>query len=184
MENDEIDLSNDRPKGLELSSQQIRLLACLKRLSKEKMQFDEWYLGALYVLQNPYNPERFSQAAQTMRELLEKLPREIKELEAIEESKPDFHQLRVKLTEQHELAKKGYSAGWLGNPIDDPLDASLRSLDDYLAANKKYKPNRSAQMETLISHSIKKGSSVFAVGHLSDRNAPNPCYVYSQTHLQ
>jgi hypothetical protein len=156
MENDKIDLSSDRLQSLELSSQQSRLLECLKRLSKERMHFDEWYLGALYVLQNPYNPERFSQAAQTMRELLEKLPRAIKELEAIEELKIDFHQLRAKLTEKHELAKKGYSAGWLGKLIDDPLDASLRSLEDYLAANKQCKPNRSAQMEGLVNYSIKK----------------------------
>lgn len=157
MENEQnVEIVSDRAKGPELSSSQQRLWDCLRSLRMDKLPFDQWYLGALYALENPMNPERFSQAAQTMRELLEKLPKAVKQLVLVEESKVDFTQLRSTLIRKYDQAKSGYPDGWLGKQIDVPLDSSLQSLDEYIKASNKGKPSRSQKVIELVYHSAKK----------------------------
>ena len=46
----------------------------LRSNETEKYPLSQWYLGALYVLDNHYNPDRIAQAAHSLRELIEKLP--------------------------------------------------------------------------------------------------------------
>ena len=58
---------------LKRSSWQQQVWEALKDTEAEKLPLSQWYLGALYALDNPYNPDRVSQAAQSLRELLEKL---------------------------------------------------------------------------------------------------------------
>ena len=61
-------------KRLELTPQQEDVYNLLKNhKDTEKFRFSEWYLGAFYALDNPYNPNRLSQAANSLRELTEKL---------------------------------------------------------------------------------------------------------------
>ena len=57
---------------LVLTSRQRAVLEALKSKETEKYPVSEWYLGALYALDNPYNPDRVSQAAHSLRELLSK----------------------------------------------------------------------------------------------------------------
>ena len=59
---------------LALTLQQRNVLDALKSNETEECPLSEWYLGALYALDNPYNPDRVAQAAHSLRELLEKLP--------------------------------------------------------------------------------------------------------------
>ena len=61
-------------KPLILNPQQRAVLDALKSKETEKYPLSQWYLGALYALDNYYNPDRISQAAQSLRELLEKTP--------------------------------------------------------------------------------------------------------------
>ena len=71
---------NQEPRGpmpLELSPPQRAVLDSLRRRDSDRYRLSQWYLGALYAVNNPYNPDRFSQAAQSLRELLEKLPRAV-----------------------------------------------------------------------------------------------------------
>ena len=66
-------------KPLSLSAMQRQVLDALRSVETEECRLGDWYLGALYALENPYNPDRISQAAQSLRELLEKLPRLVRE---------------------------------------------------------------------------------------------------------
>ncbi len=61
-------------KELEITLRQREIYCRLKNHEVTK-QFcvDEWYLGALHALDNPRNPDRFSQAAHSLRELIMKL---------------------------------------------------------------------------------------------------------------
>ena len=62
---------------LELSAPQRAVVVALQRRDTDRYRLSQWYLGTLYAVNNPYNPDRFSQAAQSLRELLEKLPRAV-----------------------------------------------------------------------------------------------------------
>ena len=59
---------------LRLSPQQQRVLEALKDRETEEYALSQWYLGALHALDNEQNPDCIAQAAQSLRELLEKLP--------------------------------------------------------------------------------------------------------------
>ena len=58
---------------LVLTPRQQQVLEALKDKETEEYALSKWYLGALYTLDNPHNPDRISQAAQSLRELVEKL---------------------------------------------------------------------------------------------------------------
>ncbi len=60
---------------LRLTSLQQSVQRLLAQKNTEKYSLSDWYVGALYAIANTNNPDRFSQAAQSFRELLEKLPR-------------------------------------------------------------------------------------------------------------
>ena len=58
--------------NLKLTSQQQDLVDLLEKgVDTEKFCFSKQYLGALYALDNPHNPDKFSQAANSLRELIE-----------------------------------------------------------------------------------------------------------------
>ena len=58
---------------LELSAPQRAVVDALQRHDSDRYPLSRWYLGALYAIDNRYNPDRWSQAGQSLRELLEKL---------------------------------------------------------------------------------------------------------------
>lgn len=60
---------------LKFSAQQLKVIAELKRIETGEYPLSNWYVGALIALANTDNPDRHSQAAQSLRELVEKLPR-------------------------------------------------------------------------------------------------------------
>ena len=64
-----------QPIPLKLTPQQEDVLRALQGRENERYPLSQWYLGALYALDNDYNPDRISQSAQSLRELIEKLPR-------------------------------------------------------------------------------------------------------------
>ena len=80
-----MDMTGPHPRitfPLELSPQQSAVVNALRAHENGQYRLSDWYLGALYTLSDSHNPDRFSQAAQSLRELLEKLP------EAVGESDP------------------------------------------------------------------------------------------------
>ena len=55
----------------------------LRAKQTDEYPLSDWYFGAICALQNKYNPDRISQAAQSLRELLEKLPRVVRESDVV-----------------------------------------------------------------------------------------------------
>lgn len=73
-------LASDEPgpgvqTRLSLSARQRAFQQMLKELRDGRLA--EWYMGALTVLSQESNPDRFAQAAHSIREILEKLPDEM-----------------------------------------------------------------------------------------------------------
>ena len=51
----------------------LKVLETFKSVKGKKYPMSEWYYGALRVLNDVHNPDRFSQAANSLREVMEKL---------------------------------------------------------------------------------------------------------------
>ena len=132
---------------LVLTGEQREVLEALKGKETEEYALSNWYLGALYALDNHYNPDRISQAAQSLRELLEKLPRAVREMDA-QGKLYDFKGIRRALHDRFSRDKERYEGEWRGKKIDAALDKTLRKVDDYLEWNQQ--PTRREQMQTAI----------------------------------
>ena len=136
-----------QPMPLVLTGQQREVLEALRDKETEEYPLSNWYLGALYALDNHYNPDRISQAAQSLRELLEKLPRVVREMDG-QGSPPRFKEMRRELHNRFSKDKKRYKGEWKGKIINAGLDKTLGKLDEYLEQNQQ--PTRGEQMQTAI----------------------------------
>lgn len=132
---------------LVLTGQQREVLDALKGKETEKYPLSHFYLGALYALDNNYNPDRISQAAQSLRELLEKLPRVVREMDSHGHSH-DFKGMRRGLHDRLSKDKMRYNGEWKGEEIDAKLDKTLRKIDYYLELNQQ--PTRREAMQLTI----------------------------------
>ena len=132
---------------LVLTGQQQEVLEALRDKETEEYPLSNWYLGALYALNNHYNPNRISQAAQSLRELLEKLPRAVREMDA-HGSSPDFRGMRRDLHIRFSKDKECYKGEWKGKIINAGLDKTLEKLKEYLEKNQQ--PTRRERMQTAI----------------------------------
>ncbi len=138
-------VSLGQPKPLQLSTIQLQVLESLRRVETEEYRLGDWYLGALYALENPYNPDRISQAAQSLRELVEKLPRVVYESDV---QTYDFPGMRQGIRERFVNDKNRYREIWKDKKIDARLDETLRRIDRYLQLN--LQPSRKEQIQIAI----------------------------------
>ena len=136
-----------QPMPLVLTGQQREVLEALRDKETEEYPLSNWYHGALYALNNHYNPDRISQAAHSLRELLEKLPRAVREMDA-HGSSPDFGGMRRDLHIRFSKDKECYKGEWKGKIINAGLEKTLRKIDDYLQWNQQ--PTRREQLQTAI----------------------------------
>ena len=132
---------------LVLTSIQRQVFEILSATKSQKYSLGDWYLGAIYAVENRYNPDRFSQAAQSLRELLEKIPRVFVESE-IPESRPNFREMRRDLYSQLCFDKKRYRGAWEGELIDSGLDKTIRGVDRYLELDQM--PTRKEQIHSVM----------------------------------
>ena len=138
------DNSSERNTGaLELSPQQQEVLSALRSRETDRFHVSHWYLGALYALNNPYNPDRIAQAAQSLRELIEKLPRVLGI--GSQSGSHGFKGWRNNLRSRFQKDKKKYAQGWKGHSIDSHLDKTLAQFDNYLERNQQ--STRSEQIQ-------------------------------------
>ena len=144
--NDETPKQN-QPMPLVLTGQQRTILEALQGKETEQYPLSKWYLGALYALENPYNPDCVSQAAQSLRELLEKLPRVVRESDA-QGKTFNFAGMRRDINARILEDKERYPGGWKGNVIDAKLDKTLKQVDRYLALNQQ--PTRKKQIQKAV----------------------------------
>jgi len=133
---------------IELTSTQRLVFEILSATKSQKYSLANWYLGAIYAATSKYNPDRFSQAAQSLRELLEKLPRVFHESE-IQESRTDFRDMRQNLYSRLCSDKKRYGGEWKGNVIDAGLDKTIRCAQRYFELNQL--PTRKEQIDSVMS---------------------------------
>lgn len=112
--------SQRQPMPLVLTGQQCEVLEALKDKETEKYPLSHWYLGALHALDNQHNPDRISQVAQSLRELLEKLPRAVQEMD-VHGNPHDFKGIRRGLYGRLSKDSKHYAGIWRGNTIGAKL---------------------------------------------------------------
>ena len=143
----EKNLNQEQPMPLELTAQQEAVWEALKSNETDGYPLSAWYLGALYALDNHYNPDRVSQAAQSLRELLEKLPRVFRENDA-QGTASGFAEIRRDINTRILEDKKRYHGGWKGKEIDSQLDKTLKKVDRYFELNRQ--PTRKEQIQKAV----------------------------------
>ncbi|MDE0314646.1 MAG: hypothetical protein OXM61_07080 [Candidatus Poribacteria bacterium] len=130
-----------------LTLRQQNVLDVLKTKETDKYNLSKWYLGALYALNNRHNPDRIAQAAHSLRELVEKLPRVLYGSD-VQGTTPNFKEKRSNINRCISRAKKHYPEGWRGNKIDKHLAKALIEMEEYLELNQQ--PNRKERVQQAI----------------------------------
>ena len=130
-----------------LTSRQQAVLAALKSKETDEFSLSAWYLGALFALENPHNPDRVSQAAQSLRELVEKLPRVVRESD-VQGNAPGFVEMRRGIADRLSKDKGRYAEGWKDKVINSHLDKTLRKVERYIELNRQ--PTRKEHMSRAV----------------------------------
>ena len=132
------------PMPLKLTDPQRAVLEALQSKETKKYPLSNWYLGALYALDNPHNPDRISHAAHSLRELIEKLPRVVGEMDV----PGNFRDMRSNIDARFTKDKERYGNAWGDKKIDCELAKTLGEIDRYLMANQK--PTRREQVQSAL----------------------------------
>lgn len=132
-----------------LTSRQSAVQDLLKRQDTEKYHFSEWYYAALFAIDNTRNPDRFSQAAQSLRELLEKLQRTVQGSD-VQAPAMDFKGHRRRMHERFQKDKNRYEDSWKGEKIDDHLAKTIREFGHYLESNQQ--PTRKEKIQRTVDY--------------------------------
>ena len=136
---------NEKRFPLKRDSRQRAVLEALRGKQAKKYPLGDWYLGAIYALNNCHNPDRFSQAAQSLREVLEKLPQVVGEMDV--QAPP--HILKEKrrqcIDERFSKDKERYHEEWKGKEIDGHLAKTLGKIGDYLELYRQTSPKEKTQ---------------------------------------
>src|SRR6266568_5871143 len=109
---------------------QLQVWRSLRSRAREKYPLHNWYAGSLAALSNESNPDGVAQAAHSLRELLEKLPRALE----TEIPGPDPNMLRQKREKAAALlraAKTKSSGEWSGHIISVELGHALMLFEEY-----------------------------------------------------
>jgi hypothetical protein len=134
--------------GPQLTSRQRALLAALSEVDS---RLADMFLGALAVLEQRSNGERFAQAAHTLRELINRLPA------SLGLATPAMNQRlgdRLGRPEQAWSTARAQSTcrngnSWSGT-IDPPLARALVAIDDFFEWKSKHRPRRRTEMAQTI----------------------------------
>ena len=135
------------PRPLQLIPRQQDVLRALQGRENEKYPLSQWYLGALYALANHYNPDRFSQAAQSLREVVEKLPRIVQESD-LQISSYNVPENRRDIASRIADDRHRYQEAWNGKLIDPSLAETLDRASIYF--EKIQQPSRRQQLQMAV----------------------------------
>lgn len=116
-----------------LSGRQLDVWRALRAKAQEDYPFHDWYRGALWALNttDDENPDRFAQAGNSLRELLEKLPIAL----GTEVVGPEGHRLQHKREVAGAAlmkAKQQFPNSWVGQTITDELADVLVQFEEYV----------------------------------------------------
>ncbi len=140
--------SGEYPQNLDLTSDQRMVIEALREYETSEYRLSQWYLGAMYALANSNNPDRFAQAAQSFRELLEKIPRVLRDSEAIG-THSGFRGMRHSIRQLLAREDRKPDQPWKGRVISAGLDKALRRIERYLELNAQ--PTRREQVYSGLS---------------------------------
>ena len=132
---------------LKLSRQQLDVLQSLQSRETENYPISQWYLGALYALRDIHNPDRISQAAQSLRELLEKLPRVVLESD-LQVASYNATENRRAISARIAKDRERYPEGWAGKLIDPILGETLEKALLYFETSQQ--PSRREQVQMAV----------------------------------
>ena len=121
------------PSGL--TRQQQRVAKILEEKQTGKYLLREYYLGALHVLDDSGNPDRVSQAAHSLREILDKLSQINREKNTNVTS--FIKEKRQELDERLSQDKDHYQGVWIGEKINENLADTIKGFSHYLELNKQ-----------------------------------------------
>ena len=127
-----------------LTSAQKEVLDYLQKIEGEDFKFGDWYLGAIHALGALDNPDRLSHAANSLREILEKIPRVLPGVAGFQ-AHSVLSGMRDKIRKRYEQDKAHYGESWSG-AINSSLAQTLRLIGEYLDLSK-----RSKNKETIVS---------------------------------
>ena len=118
-------------KPQHLNERQLEVWRALRSKAKADYPLHDWYAGALAVMASAdeSNPDRLAQAANSLREVLQKLPRAL-ETEVLGPDRNIFEQRRKSMVDAITRAKSHYQNGWTGE-ITKELSAALQQVEDY-----------------------------------------------------
>ena len=133
---------------LKLTATQRQVFEALCEKQTEKHPLGDWYLGAIFALQNKHNPDRFSQAAHSMRELLEKLPEAIRKDEEQASHPYPFKSQRQQIHTSLVRDQRRYPDGWKGKKIDKKLNNTLQQVVGFFTATQG--PTRGERTQSAI----------------------------------
>jgi hypothetical protein len=122
-----------------------------ERLTELDQGLGAMYLGALYASSNMANPDSLAQAAQSARELMEKLPRR---LGAEQPSRGGGLTSQVRglqtVWERYRRQARKPPTELLGEQIDQPLVNVLRQVEVVISWTERHAPGRRAEARTVI----------------------------------
>ena len=191
------------PAPFRLSQRQLEVVQALQSRETEKYRLSQWYLGALYALDNHYNPDRISQAAHSLRELMEKLPRVVLESDwfekrgrpsrreqghlVIEETDPMSEQMDAKIQEAkrdgfHQLRKRLEEFAHHGRTPDvkefaDCLELLERAILDLLAP---ISAQDQQEIQSILNQPGRSGNDIERLFTLIERRGANYTFFFDQ----
>ncbi len=145
LEPNEIDKMDSRP--LNLSARQQDVVQSLRSRETERYPLSRWYLGALYAVSEKNNSDRYSQAAHSLRELIEKLPLVIHESD-FQIGGYDVTSHRRDIYNRLQKDRIRYADGWSSQVIDPQLSNTLRKVEVYF--QNVQKPSRRERIQKLV----------------------------------
>ncbi len=135
------------PMPLSLTRQQQDVMLSLQSRENERYPLSQWYLGALYALDNHFNPDRISQAAHSLRELVEKLPRVITESD-LQVDSYNIPENRRDVAVRIANDRQRYPEGWEGKLIDPILGETIEKASIYFERSQQ--PSRRDQVQMAV----------------------------------
>ena len=192
-----------KPDPLQLSQRQLGVIQALQSRETEKYRLSHWYQGALYALDDYYNPDRIPQAAHSLRELMEKLPRVVLESDwfenrgrptrreqgqlVMEETDPLSKQLDARIQEAkgdrfHQLRKRFEEiAHHRGIPdvkeFADCLELLERTILDMLAP---ISAQDQQEIQSILHQAERSGDDIERLFALIERRGANYTFFFDQ----
>ncbi|NOS72847.1 MAG: hypothetical protein HOP33_23335, partial [Verrucomicrobia bacterium] len=132
---------------LAMNRQQAEVFELLRGFSTAREKFHHWYQGALEVLASN-SADKVAQAANSIRELCDKLPDRVASIPAFKSPVPPVKALQQDFLE---IKAGSYTDGWKDRPINKALSKLLVRLEEIFKLFNE--PPRTARLKLALTSS-------------------------------